>query len=36
MIRLGDSARWVSEKYGMARDHDNPHVLAAIMACNLI
>ena len=36
MIRLGDSASWISEKSDIARGHDNPYVLAAIMACNFI
>ena len=36
LIRFGDDTEWESWSGDLYRDHKNPHVLAAIMACNLI
>ena len=34
--RFGDDKAWQSSKFGIEHDYHNPHILAAIMACNLI
>ena len=36
LIRFGDDRDWACSRSGIAREHANPFILAAMMAANLI